>query len=446
MSNHSLVPPQLHLPSPSQHMNDTYYDQYSTTDGLYRTHVHRQRAFDSFSTYQLRPDLPSLDTNVHSPVPESQPSSSLSHTIVPNTPHNPRISINYQHQHQHQHQHQKQQHQQEPYVATLRKQKATVWCEHSQAEDPRIMASLRTAKARAILEVTGSAPSMQDQGLSGSDANSPASSLHGGIAGHGGSSGPTKPHKVLASTGVAGGVQTVRKKTWVKDRSASGHGGSKRIVMEPGSLIVGAVPVRLSATEVTGDSGEEDVDSIHRGHSTPKTSYTTRHHHHHHHHPHHQTRDGEYLRQSMEGLHHSNSTGSKSSAASSAYSVPRSVTTETEQVPSVTILESHVLSGNPFPLQASGRASLSLRERKHSSTSSMTAPNTTRRAPSCASSSNSSSSSVVEKLGPLPTGLRGKKVRAPTSELQRHGSVDEREARTRTMSGVRLFVANPDAH
>jgi hypothetical protein len=40
------------------------------------------------------------------------------------------------------------------YVALLRKQKATVWCDRSQAEDPRIAASIRLAKERAEREVS----------------------------------------------------------------------------------------------------------------------------------------------------------------------------------------------------------------------------------------------------------------------------------------------------
>lgn len=402
-------------------MDDTFYNQYNVER---LNHIHSQEAFNSFSTYPLQPDLHSLDTNVNSYVPDRK-RLSISHTGLPNALHDCSISINYQ---------------QEPYVATLRKQKATVWCEHSQAEDPRIMAALRTAKARAILQITGSPPvqDVRSQGVSDSGTGSPASSLYGGISGHGVSSpstmGSTKPNRMLVVTGVGGGVHTVRKKTWVKERSTCGHGGSKRIVMEPGSLIVGAVPVRLSASEVTGDS---DADTSHRGYRTPKTSYTT----------HHQdVKDGEYLRQSLEGLRHSNSTGSKSSATSSAYSVPRSITREVEQVPSVTSLESHARLGNPSSISVGSRASMGLGERRQSTTSFIISPHPTRRATSCASSSNSSSSSVVDKVGSLPTGLRGKKARVPISELQRQGSVDEREARTRTMSGVKLFVANPDAH
>ncbi|EFQ35804.1 uncharacterized protein GLRG_10999 [Colletotrichum graminicola M1.001] len=41
------------------------------------------------------------------------------------------------------------------YVALLRKQKATVWCDRAQHEDPRLVAQQRAAKMRATLEVIG---------------------------------------------------------------------------------------------------------------------------------------------------------------------------------------------------------------------------------------------------------------------------------------------------
>ncbi|KAL2220222.1 hypothetical protein M432DRAFT_589549 [Thermoascus aurantiacus ATCC 26904] len=43
------------------------------------------------------------------------------------------------------------------YVALMRRQKATVWCDHAQAEDPRLVAQRQQAKRRAYLELIGSA-------------------------------------------------------------------------------------------------------------------------------------------------------------------------------------------------------------------------------------------------------------------------------------------------
>ncbi|EER41187.1 conserved hypothetical protein [Histoplasma capsulatum var. duboisii H88] len=41
------------------------------------------------------------------------------------------------------------------YVALMRKQKATVWCDRAQQEDPRVVAQRRAAKQRAAIEVNG---------------------------------------------------------------------------------------------------------------------------------------------------------------------------------------------------------------------------------------------------------------------------------------------------
>src|SRR6266536_3312564 len=41
------------------------------------------------------------------------------------------------------------------YVALMRKQKATVWCDRAQYEDPRLLAAQKAAKLRAAIEVSG---------------------------------------------------------------------------------------------------------------------------------------------------------------------------------------------------------------------------------------------------------------------------------------------------
>lgn len=41
------------------------------------------------------------------------------------------------------------------YVAMMRRQKGTVWCDHAQPEDPRLQAQKRAAKQRAYLELQG---------------------------------------------------------------------------------------------------------------------------------------------------------------------------------------------------------------------------------------------------------------------------------------------------
>ncbi|KAH7135360.1 hypothetical protein B0J11DRAFT_575953 [Dendryphion nanum] len=105
------------------------------------------------------------------------------------------------------------------YVAMMRKQKATVWCDRAQYEDPRILAAQRAAKMRANVEVAG---------------------------------GPhhAPPRNVSGSSSVAAGV-----------RSKITHRAPKASLYAPANLAGTGVPMRLSASEVDeGDS--EDNGSI----------------------------------------------------------------------------------------------------------------------------------------------------------------------------------------
>jgi hypothetical protein len=97
------------------------------------------------------------------------------------------------------------------YVALMRKQKATVWCDRSQTLDPRAAAAQKAAKHRAALEV------------------------------HGAGSGRT-------STLTSGKVRSTKAGSYV-----------------PANLSGVSVPVRLSANEMLGD--EEDETTSHDGRS-----------------------------------------------------------------------------------------------------------------------------------------------------------------------------------
>lgn len=100
------------------------------------------------------------------------------------------------------------------YVALMRKQKATVWCDRAQNTDPRIAAAQKAAKQRAALEV---------QALN--------------------SSGRTIS---LSSGGVVGKIR---------------HGGvPKAPGYVPANLTGASVPMRLSANEMLGD--EEEGQSL----------------------------------------------------------------------------------------------------------------------------------------------------------------------------------------
>lgn len=128
------------------------------------------------------------------------------------------------------------------YVTYLRRQKATVWCDKSQYEDPRLLAAQRAAKLRAAIEVVGSSTSAflssghHGHGL-GSGTGSAASSLNGGRSGKLGRS----------SNHVTSSV----KKAWVGTTSP-GIAGLPRGVPD-------RLPDRLSATEVLGDEDEDET-------------------------------------------------------------------------------------------------------------------------------------------------------------------------------------------
>lgn len=111
------------------------------------------------------------------------------------------------------------------YVALLRKQKATVWCDRAQSEDPRLAAQQRAAKLRANQEVTGSTlQSRTSTGIGSTSGKVAAKIRHHG-----------KP-------GVVG------------------------YTPENNYIGVSGVPMRLSATEVEGEDGEEDDLSMRRLH------------------------------------------------------------------------------------------------------------------------------------------------------------------------------------
>lgn len=108
------------------------------------------------------------------------------------------------------------------YVALLRKQKATVWCDRAQYEDPQSAARQRAAKQRANLEVIGGRGSA--------------------------SAGGSRTNTGISTTG----------KVAAKIRH---HGKGQPVVgLTPGEnhVGVGGVPLRLSATEVEAESSDDE--------------------------------------------------------------------------------------------------------------------------------------------------------------------------------------------
>jgi hypothetical protein len=109
------------------------------------------------------------------------------------------------------------------YVALMRKQKATVWCDRAQYEDPRMLAAQRQAKARAVQEVAGGSH------------HAPPRSASGG-------------------SGVVGGVRS---------KIGRHHGMPKASLYAPQTYTGTGVPMRLSATEV--DEGDDEDNSSQKG-------------------------------------------------------------------------------------------------------------------------------------------------------------------------------------
>lgn len=230
------------------------------------------------------------------------------------------------------------------YVALMRRQKATVWCDRAQPEDPRLRAQKVAEKKRAFLEVHGA-----------------------GAGGHTGTLGSGK-HK---------------------------HGGKGTADFSPSTLVGANVPVRLSANEV-GDDAEEDSRSdglLHRRTGSGRSS---------------------------QGSAHRFPSGYQRPPGPTASNTTSNVNTPDENnLPGVT--------EHPVPTEEAQKPSSSGKD--------------------YAASINSRGSEPEEYFGTVnemtaPSAVLSAAERAKRAEeLKRRGSVDDRST---SMTGVRLFVANPD--
>lgn len=256
------------------------------------------------------------------------------------------------------------------YVALLRKQKATVWCDRAQYEDPRLVAQQRAAKMRANLEVSG-----------GNRGSGSAGSSSGGRTSTG-----------ISATGKVAAKIRHHGKTPVVGYANENHVG------------VGGVPMRLSATEVEGESSEDD-----------DTMYASRSHH---------RRTGSSGRSSVgsssrRNVSYRTSGGTVTGAGTQGgrrWSPGDTPERAGSLVDATTIIDD----------AASGRA-----QSTHSGSSAERADNVGElgAAPRLASKSLMHSALTREKS-----------VKSP-EELKRRGSVDERTA---TLTSQRLYIANPD--
>ncbi|KAI5780762.1 hypothetical protein EDC01DRAFT_253034 [Geopyxis carbonaria] len=248
------------------------------------------------------------------------------------------------------------------YVATLRRQRATVWCDRSQPEDSRLLAAQKAARTKAAMEVIGSSSSAALK-----------------VSAHGLGSGSSSTTSVRGAKG-----------------NKLGRGSTSFTTMGIGTgSLVGGPPARLSATEATGDSSDDEdtmyMAGTHKRSGSGRSSLN----------PNHRkpncgpTNFGNEQRNLSYGALQQQT----SRESSSSYS-PTMSTTE---------LADH------------GKARIS---------SNVVGPHISEeRTPDARHSQD-----YFEILQPP----------MDKASLKRRGSVDEGQARTMTMSGLRLVVANPD--
>ena len=233
------------------------------------------------------------------------------------------------------------------YVALMRKQKATVWCDRAQHEDPHIIARQRAAKMRAAMEVAGGS------------------------------------HRVSTSSNQA--AQSVGIRSKIR------HGGAPKASTYTGraNLAGAGVPMRLSASEVDENDSDEEQDS----------KYMNYH-----------NRDGSRGSSVGSGQHPSNflhsGSGSTPQSGRSPVGSMGDLAEEETPVPN----EYNTQAGDY--LQAGGSDDGTLAEQSFGGLSQL----------------------------PQSTG-DPERDRKTAEDLRRRGSVDDRSM---TMTGVKLFIANPD--
>lgn len=233
------------------------------------------------------------------------------------------------------------------YVALMRKQKATVWCDRAQAEDPRILAAQRAAKTRAAMEVAGGS------------------------------------HRISTSSNAAPTSSGIRSKI-------RHHGAPKASTYTGQANLAGAgVPMRLSASEVDeDDSDEEDskyVSHYHMRNGSRNSSMGSN--------------------QQRGGMYTGSGNNSTPGSGRSPEGTMGNLADEETPVP------------NAQNLNASDYMSAGGGDGEE------------------AEASYGSLSGLPQRTG------EPEKERKTAEELRRRGSVDDRSM---TMTGTRLFIANPD--
>ena len=230
----------------------------------------------------------------------------------------------------------------------MRKQKATVWCDRAQHEDPQILAKQRAAKMRATMEVAGGAHRFS-----------------------------TSSNNVPPSVGIRSKIRH--------------HGAPKASAYTGQANLAGAgVPLRLSATEVDENDSDEEGDSKNVKYHNRTGSRDS------------SLKGNHYLSAGgMQGYSNGSSPGSAHSPVGSMGDL------QEEETP---VPNAYNMRATDYLSSGGGDNSVDAEER-------------------------------FGGIGRLPQKTEAERERMTSEELKRRGSVDDR---TMTMSGVRLFVANPD--
>ncbi|KAG0646524.1 hypothetical protein D0Z07_7389 [Hyphodiscus hymeniophilus] len=269
------------------------------------------------------------------------------------------------------------------YVALMRKQKATVWCDRAQHEDPRLLAAQRAAKARATMEVIGGP-------------------------------GPGRVSTGGGSNSLAGSNRVTAK--------IRHHGKAGLVGYSPGDLVggVGGVPMRLSASEVEGgDSDDDDAGSGKLYHQRTGSGRSS-------------------LGSGRKGLTYRQSGASSATGRWSSGNTPPSERERLDSMEDVAEAgETPVPSGHPktkdyfTSTDGNGDGTASTGSGSSGERNDNVGDLGTTQIDAARLASNSLLKSSI---------TREKSSRNP-EDLRRRGSVDER---TMTMSAQRLYIANPD--
>lgn len=273
----------------------------------------------------------------------------------------------------------------------MRRQKATVWSDRAQHEDPRLLAQQRQAKLRAAQEVTG-----------GQKRNYSSNNLAGGRTNTSGSG------SIVGSNRVTAKIRH--------------HGKAGLVGYSPGDIMggVGGVPMRLSASEV--ENGDSDDDSMGNG---ERYDYNGGYHH--------RTGSGRSSLGSFNGAKRGPPPSRGSMSGNGRWSSGTTPPSESETLgmanlpeasPDSTDGETPIAGGKTREYFASGDGNSDPGSEKADNLGDLSA-------------SRLASNTLKKGLG------REVSLRNP-EDLRRRGSVDERTM-TMTAGMGRLFIANPDA-